>query len=161
VLKLRGAPAADLLSSAESFRTAADRCLNGNKSESGIEILIIPGAVCAAMSCELFLKYIVLRETGSPPTGHELDDLLRKCTPDAQAALAQEFSGMADVLQRNRRAFVDARYHHEHDQFTFRQTELLLAADALSAFVRKRFSAPDVSGMDTPLPTNDIRPENI
>lgn len=62
VAKLFRDPKNDLLDSAKSFLKAADRCLNSCKVEAGTEILMVPGAVCAAFSCELFLKYILLIE---------------------------------------------------------------------------------------------------
>lgn len=139
VFKLRGNLEEDLFSSAVSFLKAADRCLNGNQLQGSVETLVVPGAVCAALSCELFLKYIVFKETGQPPKGHQLAALFRKCSPESQSALSEHVPGIQAVLERNNAHFVDGRYHHEREQFSFRQSELLQAAESLSGFVSKRF----------------------
>jgi hypothetical protein len=139
VVKLVSKPDEDLLDAASSFYKAADRCLNGNKVEPGIELLTVPGAVCAAFACELFLKYIVLRETGKHPRGHKLDDLFQECSAQSRDQLASACPEILQVLQRNSTQFVQARYHHEQDLFSFRQQELLQTAEVLSVFVRTRF----------------------
>jgi HEPN domain-containing protein len=139
VVKLFSKPDEDLLDAATSFYKAADRCLNGNRVEPGIEMLTVPGAVCAAFACELFLKYIVLRETGKHPHGHKLDDLLKECSAECRDELAVKSPDIVQVLQRNSAHFVQARYHHEKDLFSFRQQELLQTAEVLFTFVRSRF----------------------
>lgn len=140
--KLFGEPAEDLLGSAVGFCKAASRCLNGLREEPGVEILIVPGSVCAALSCELFLKYIVLREKGAHSHGHNLEKLLQECSADCQAELAAKIPNIGVVLSRNNDHFVEARYHHEHSVFVYRQAELLQTAEALHAFVVGRFSHP-------------------
>ena len=138
VVKLFNKPDEDLMESATSFYKAADRCLNGNQSEPGIEMLTVPGAVCAAFACELFLKYIVLRETGTHPRGHKLDDLLGECSAESRNELAVMRPDLVQVLERNSTHFVQSRYHHEQHRFSFRQQELLQTAEVLFAFVRGR-----------------------
>ena len=139
IFKIRGNAEEDLLGSAQSFLEAADRCLNGNKVEDGIKMLLVPGVVCAALACELFLKFVVLKETGQAAKGHQLSELLAALSADAQAELLKLAPDIGSVLERNAKHFVDGRYHHELDQFSFRQTELLQAAEQLSAFVSARF----------------------
>lgn len=139
VVKLQGNTEDDLYSSAVSFLKAADRCLNGNKVEPGIEVLVVPGTVCAALSCELFLKYILLRQRGEGAKGHQLSVLFQQCSAESQAAMSSHLPQIAEILDRNTGHFVDGRYHHEQDQFSFRQAELLQAAEALSEFVQARF----------------------
>ena len=139
VAKLRADPERDLLSAADSFLTAADRCLNSCKHEDGVEMLTVPGAVCASLSCELFLKYVVLKESGSHTKGHKLDELFLECSDEAQTALVDRRADIREVFERNSAQFVGARYHHESEQFSFRQQELLQAAELLSAFVREIF----------------------
>jgi len=141
VVKIIGKPDADLLDAANSFLKAADRCLNGNRVEQGVELLIVPGAVCAAFSCELFLKYIVMRETGQAPRRHALDDLFQKCSAQSRDELARECPDILQMLQRNSEQFVEARYHHEEALFSFRQQEMLQIAEMLSRFVRSKFCA--------------------
>ena len=129
----------DLLASAESFLKAADRCLNSCKDSPGIEILTVPGAVCASLSCELFLKYIILIETGKNFKKHELIHLFRLCSAEVRDALTKRRSDIHAIFESNNTYFVDARYHHEESQFCFRQQELLQTAELLSGFVRDEF----------------------
>jgi|LQYC01.1.fsa_nt_gi HEPN domain-containing protein len=139
LVKLYPNPKEDLLASAESFLKAADRCLNSCKIEEGIEELIIPGTVCASFSCELFLKYILLMENDEEVKGHRLADLFRKCSEETQTALTELRTNILEILERNNEHFVEARYHHEEDSFSFRQQELLQTAEVLSRFVTKRY----------------------
>ncbi len=140
VFKLWAEPEADLLFEAESFLRAADRCLNGCKVEDGVEILTVPGTVCAALSCELFLKFVVLKESGAQVKKHKLDELFGLWSAESQAAMLGQRPDFLDVLTRNNDHFVGARYHHERQQFSFRQQELLQAAESLALFVRERFN---------------------
>lgn len=140
VVKLRNEPKEDLLASAESFRKAAERCLNGGKIESGIQMLTVPGAVCAAFAIELYLKYALFEESGNPPPkGHKLSQLFASLTSEVQSILSKLRPDIVDVLKRNDEQFKEARYHHEFEQFSFRETELLQLAECLSKFVRERY----------------------
>ena len=138
VVKLWNDPAEDLLETAQSFLKAADRCLTGSKVEPGVEMLTVPGAVCAALACELYLKYMHLKKSGDPPHGHDLATLFGKLSETERAALIERRPDIEEVLVRNRGHLVDARYHHELAQFSFRQQELLQLAQALSAHVHDR-----------------------
>jgi HEPN domain-containing protein len=140
VVKLNGNREKDLLDSAESFLKAADRCLNGLKIETGIEILTNPGTVCAALSCELFLKYILIKEKGKAVTGHKLDVLFKKCNTELQALLIERKPEILEILERNREQFLDARYHHENNEFSFREQEVFQTAEFFSKFVREKYS---------------------
>lgn len=144
VVKLWADPEADLLSAAKNFLKAADRCLNGCVEEEGVEMLTVPGAVCAALSSELFLKYVVLKESGGQPKGHKLKELFTQCAQETQRALIDRRSDIVEVLERNSNHFVDARYHHESEIFSFRQQELLQIAELLGAFVEERFGGTTV-----------------
>jgi HEPN domain-containing protein len=140
VVKLYSNPRKDLLDSAESFLKAADRCLNGCKVEVGMEMLTVPGAVCASFACELYLKYILLVENGEAARGHRLADLFRKCSKEIQSAVAALRADIVDILQRNTSQFVEIRYHHERECISFCQQELLQVAELLSRFVTDRYS---------------------
>ena len=102
-------------------------------------MLTTPGTVCAALSCELFLKYVVLKERGVEMRGHKLDELFLEWSAEAQTALINRRADIREVFERNKEQFIGARYHHERDQFSFRQQELLQAAETLSVFVHERF----------------------
>lgn len=143
VVKLYGKPEEDLLDSAKSFLKAADRCLNSCKVEAGVEMLTVPGTVCASFSCELFLKYILLMENGEAATGHKLLDLFQKCSAAMQTSLSRRKPDILEILERNNSHFVDARYHHENNGFSFRQQELLQTAEILYKFVREKYLDKD------------------
>jgi len=130
----------DLLESAKSFLAAADRCLNSNKVENGIEILVVPGTVCAAFACELFLKYILFIENGEIVRGHQLDALFRKCSKEIQSDLIKARTDILEILKRDNEQFIEARYHHESNVASFREQEVLQVAELLSRFVGTRFS---------------------
>lgn len=139
VFKLRGDLGQDLRSAALDFVKAADRCLNANKEEAGVELLTVPGVVCAAFACELLLKFVLLRETSQHPRGHHLETLFRKCSEDFRLVMEQRLPGISELFVRNSTQFVDGRYHFEQPQFSFRQAELLLAAKSLTECVAARF----------------------
>lgn len=133
VVKLSNDPEAGLLDTANSFRMVADRCLTSCKFMSGVEMLTVPGAVCAALACELYLKFIHLKESGHSPHGHDLVELFTSLDESARVALAGLRPEIEEVFERNRSHFTGARYHHEAVQFSFRQQELLQLAESLSA----------------------------
>jgi HEPN domain-containing protein len=139
VLKLSNDLEDDLLNTANSFRMAADRCLTSCKVMPGVEMLTVPGAVCAALASELYPKLIHLKESGHSPHGHDLVELFTSLGESTRAALAEIRSDIEEVLERNRSHFTDARYHHEVAQFSFRQQELLQLAESLSAWVQARY----------------------
>jgi HEPN domain-containing protein len=139
VLKLSNDPEADLLNTANSFRMAADRCLTSCKVMPGVEMLTVPGAVCAALASELYLKLIHLKESGHSSHGHDLVELFTSLGESTRAALVEIRSDIEEVLERNRSHFTGARYHHEVAQFSFRQQELLQLAESLSAWVQARY----------------------
>ena len=140
VVKLHANPKEDLINLANSFLKAADRCLNGSKIEEGVEMLTVPGTVCASLSCELFLKYILLAETGKLVKIHRLVDLFNKCSKKIQSDLIERNASILTILERNNVQFVEARYHHEKDIFSFCQPELLQTAELLSKFVAERYT---------------------
>ena len=139
VVKLYADHKEDLLDSAKSFLKAADRCLNSCKVEDGVEILIVPGAVCASFACELFLKYIIIAESGEKAKGHHLAELFRKCSNDTQLALTELRTDIIEILERNDTQFVEARYQHEKNCISFRQQELVQTAELLSKFITERY----------------------
>ena len=139
MVKRSANPQEDLLDSANSFLKAADRCLNGCKVEEGVEILIVPGTVCASLSCELFLKYILLIESGQEAKIHSLGDLFKKCSKEIQSDLIERKASILSILARNNSKFVKARYHHEEDILSFCHSELLQTAEMLSTYVTEKY----------------------
>jgi HEPN domain-containing protein len=139
VVKLRRDKKQDLLGSAKDFLKAADRCLNGCKLQKGVEMLIVPGAVCASFACELFIKYIILVDKGEYVYGHPLYDLFKKCGKEIQSALIARRPNIVEIFERNNTQFVDVRYHHEEEIVSFRHQELLQTAELLSKFIEERY----------------------
>jgi HEPN domain-containing protein len=140
LFKIRNDPERDLLHNADSFLKAANRCLNGCKVEPGIEMLTVPGVVCAVLASELYLKYIHLMESGSHPKGHDLEKLYADLNQSVRQLLSNSRPDIVSVLQRNRHHFSEARYHHEMSQFSFRELELLQLAECLSECIRARYN---------------------
>ena len=139
VVKLSANPEKDLLDTATSFLKAADRCLNGCMVDNGVEMLTVPGTVCASLSCELFLKYILLIETGKKVHVHPLVDLFKKCSEKVKSDLIERNASFLTILERNNRSFEKSRYHHERNTFSFCQTELLQTAELLFDYIKERF----------------------
>jgi len=112
VAKLWSGPEVDLLDAADSFCKAADRCLASCKVETGVEMLTVPGAVCAAFACELYLKYIHLKESGRHPRGHDLHGLFTRLSESVRAALVECRADVEEVLHRNRRRACTCRLRY-------------------------------------------------
>lgn len=142
VVKLSNDPEEELLATAHSFREAADRCLTGCKVVPDIEMLPVPGAVCAALACELYLKFIHLKESGYSRRGHDLLELYTNLGDLTWKALIELRPDIEEVLTRNRFHFTNARYHHELLQFSFRQQELLQLAEGLGVWIQARYKGP-------------------
>jgi HEPN domain-containing protein len=140
VVKLANDPEADLLESADSFLEAADRCLTSCKVVPGVTMLTVPGAVCSAFACELYLKFIHLKESGIPPRGHHLHELFTALSESVRQAMSQTCPDLEEVLARNASHFNVARYHHEVAHFSFRQQELLQLAGKLADWVHARYA---------------------
>jgi HEPN domain-containing protein len=132
-------PEADLLDAAASFLKAADRCLSGSRAEPGVEMLTVPGAMCAAFACELYLKFIHLKANGESPRGHDLAVLFDHLDEATRRSLIARRPDIAEAFERNRGQFVEVRYHHEKEQVSFRQQELLQLAETLADEVRDRY----------------------
>lgn len=141
VVKLWNDPDQDLLHNADGFLKAADRCLNGCKVEPGIEMLTVPGTVCAALACELYLKYAHFKEFGKYSRGHDLLDLFNGLSEPVRAHFQAVRPDIEQVLERNRSHFEGARYHHETAQVSFRQQELLQLAEQLSTCIRQKYKS--------------------
>jgi len=67
--------------SSAAFHIASERCLTERRIDSEtLEIILIPGIVCAVFSVELGFKAIILH-AGGKPTGHKLLQLFMKLDP--------------------------------------------------------------------------------
>lgn len=135
VIKLWKDYSADVLSSARQFQTAAKICLNDNKIEEGKTIQLVPGVVCAAFACELALKWLIHRASGTEAKGHCLDKLYEKLGDDAKANIRNFTNDFDQFIDRNKNLFVEARYHHEESVFAFREQEIIGFAHYLIAYI--------------------------
>lgn len=128
----------DLLESANSFLKAASRCINDGNGEDGEEVLLVPAEVCASFACELYLKYIIHKETGKEPKGHELLVLYNQLNEEHKLKISKHREDLIEFLERNNKQFVEARYHHENGPFGFRYQEIIQFAIYLSNYIAER-----------------------
>ena len=135
VVKLWKEYSDDLYISACQFHAAAKLCLNGNVIEEKIPIYLVPGVVCAAFACELALKWLIHRATGSEVKGHFLNELFDKLGDIDKAAIKAATRNLDQFLSNNKNLFVDARYHHEKSIFAFREQEILQFSDFLMSYI--------------------------
>lgn len=112
------------LLNAEAFLEAANRCI-GSPRELFQELspLATPATVCAAFACEVALKCILLKASGSPASGHPLKALFAAAPHDIQVRVARNVGGLKfghinltfeQSLDRSSNAFEEWRYHHEN-----------------------------------------------
>ena len=121
--------------SAKQFNAIAKICLNNNRIEDDKPIYIVPGVVCAAFACELALKWLIFRSSGTEVRGHYLDKLyamLGAKDKDKIRLFTQEFD---QFMSRNMNLFIEARYHHEVSIFAFREQEILQFSDYLLSYI--------------------------
>ncbi|WP_129139611.1 hypothetical protein [Modicisalibacter coralii] len=103
--------------SSRSFHLACQRTLEQRQTSHGqVEILMVPGVVCAAFSIELGIKAIALGE-GTQPTGHKLDKLFGTLSAPEQDAI-KESIGLPNTdfqkeLEAAAGAFEEWRYIYE------------------------------------------------
>ncbi len=135
VVKLSKNYEKDVLSSARQFLDAARLCLNDGKIEEGKKTLLVPGVICAAFCCELSLKWLLHRTSGKEEEGHLLTDLFDKLDNEDKRAVSSYRSDFMSFIQRNAKAFIEARYHHEELVFAFREQELLDFAGFLVRYI--------------------------
>lgn len=139
-IKIQKDYATDTLSSARQFLEVARTCLNDNKIEKGQRsIQLVPGVVCAAFSCELSMKWLIHRHTGSEVKGHLLDELFENLAELDQNNLKKMISNFNEFVIRNRKMFIDARYHHEQNMFSFREQEILYFANQLISYIESQY----------------------
>lgn len=110
-----------LLDNALAFYEAGRRCNAPAKAsippyKEGVE-LGAPTVVCHTFAIELFLKLLLLLETGSyPDREHELDELFDGLPSGVKERI--ESNCRSDVryyLKQARNAFVQWRYQHEYE----------------------------------------------
>jgi HEPN domain-containing protein len=76
----------DVFKTAEVFR-ASSAILNNH----GMPQCMFPMVICSAFSLELYLKALILVESGKPAKGHDLKDLFSKTTPESQKIIRASY----------------------------------------------------------------------
>jgi len=109
-------------SSSAAFYIASNRCLEERRiGPESLEIILVPGIVCAVFSIELGLKAIILG-AGGKPSGHKLSQLFAKLGPWVQneiiRAVGLEQQAFLAELAAISDAFVQWRYVYEHTEVT-------------------------------------------
>jgi HEPN domain-containing protein len=132
-----------LLDNALAFYEAGRRCNASGKAsippyKEGVW-LGAPTVVCHAFAIELFLKLLLLLETGSyPDREHELDTLFDRLSPEVKDRINGNFRdwrGARHYLEEARNAFREWRYPHEHEFLSASHEELAEIGVALRATV--------------------------
>lgn len=120
--------ALDLYNIGEEFRLAACRCFGQKEGDSYTSIkdskmIILYSAtvVNAAFACEMYLKALIKHNGIESSHTHRLDVLFKKLPMDIQEQVGgfcsnNNMASFIDVLERNARAFTDARYYVENNK---------------------------------------------
>ena len=109
--------AQEIINSANSFLTGADRCFEQRPlGTNQFQMPIQPAIVCTAFAIELYLKAIITIEGGSAK-GHDLSALFVRLSPTSQLAIRDHLSlskiDFTTKLQNISGAFVEWRYVFE------------------------------------------------
>lgn len=137
-IKLRSDFEKDILSSSDEFLLAAERSLNNGKIEDCIRILLAPGVVCAAFSCELSFKYLIFKASGKEAKGHKLDALFQQLDTKDQNEVSSFRDNFSQFISENNKLFVRARYHHENGLFAFKEQEILEFATFMNRIINDK-----------------------
>lgn len=127
-----------LKSNANSFRTAANRCLEMRKiSDTMFESLVLPGIINFTFAAELYLKYLLVRQKTQPINkSHDLYGLFDKLDDKTKCAIRNEVNiselELLSLLEKNSKLFCKLRYFHEkNDGFSVDLGFLTKFVDAL------------------------------
>ena len=131
-----------LLDNALAFYEAGRRCNTPAKAsippyKDDVE-LGAPTVACFAFAIELFLKLLLLLETGKYDQEHELDEIFEKLSSGVKEQI--ESNCRSDVryyLKQARNAFVQWRYQHEYEFLIASPEDLAEIGVALRATVRE------------------------
>ena len=84
---------------------------------------ISPCSVNCAFACELYLKYLYIKEhDGGKAGGHYLTDIFKNLSQDTQRRIKTEYEKWSsiltfeDCLEIHKRTFIDWRYMYEGDK---------------------------------------------
>ena len=132
-----------LLDNALAFYEAGRRCGTPAKAsippfKEGVE-LGAPTVACLAFSIELFLKLLLLLETGTYDREHELDEIFEKLPSGVKEQIERNCrSDVQYYLKQAQKAFVQWRYQHEYEFLIASPENLAEISVALRATVKER-----------------------
>ena len=135
----------EILDQAEKFRKAAQRLREG-VPEQGKGPIVMPSCICAALSIELYFKFMIYAENENldelKEGGHKLDDLFCKVPSDLSRRVLDNIAptipevAFIKILSDYREAFEIWRYAYEYNKITI-STQLHQIADLLSIECKK------------------------
>jgi len=126
-----------ILNQAELFLIAAQRLRTEEPTNKGT--FVLQSGVCAALSIELFFKYLIFLSTKSLADikTHKLDVLFNKITPPHRQAIMENITSIIPedqfnyILKKSSNAFISLRYIYECDEI-YNPTWLHKIADLLN-----------------------------
>lgn len=114
-----------MMNMANSYKNAYEILIKTSGANDRMALLILPATTIAAFACELYLKSIILKETGKLEKGHALDKLFYKTSHTAQYNIKmittklfeirskQNLASFDKCLKKNSSLFVQCRYCYE------------------------------------------------
>lgn len=128
---------------AKRFENAATQCVEGTSFPIPC-YEIYPFTVNAALSCELYLKSIMMYSSENDVfiEGHLLDELFAELPEKTRKVIEEEYSKkayskFADMLERNRNAFAEWRYAFEDKDIVVEPMGLLGFMDVLRRYIER------------------------
>lgn len=139
-----------ILNTANSFLSAADRCFEPRPLGPGkFEMPIVPAVVCTAFAIELYLKTLITLESGTAK-GHDLSTLYARLSKNAKDALAKNPSMNETELKKKieevAAVFVEWRYIFESQSANVDSAVLTGIAKACKALAESALKNVSVNG---------------
>jgi len=103
-----------------AFLVASDRCLTERPcGDETLEIILVPGIVCAVLSIEIAFKAMIMMD-GGMAKGHNLSKLFQTLGPWRQNEITKgvgmDRESFGEELSYMSEAFVQWRYVYEYDE---------------------------------------------
>ena len=135
----------EALTNAKAFLKAA-KVLNASENNDEM-ILIIPCAINVAFSCELFLKVLISKSTGSFKGLHGIYDLFQALDQNKKSSIETAFNTrvnfskpqnfsyncFTDFLKEESDNFIEWRYSYENTKLSFTITAWIELAEILQS----------------------------
>jgi hypothetical protein len=135
----------------QAFYLAGRRCQLDIVVGPGVEqCLTSPAVVNLCLAAELFMKSLIIGTGQTAPKTHELDKLFASL-PDADRSAVEAVytasipsAPLADLLAQVSKYFVQVRYGHEFNVFSYSEYPIMLFADALYKHCAALFGGPSI-----------------